>query len=59
MGQAKINESNLSKTPPCPANKVPLSFTPTSLLSSDSVKSPNWPKTPDINPITIASFKLK
>ena len=56
---ANINESNRSNTPPCPANNVPLSFTPASLLSRDSVKSPSWPKNQAISSKTRASFNEK
>ena len=37
---ASIHESKRSKIPPCPYTIVPLSFTPTVLLTFDSSKSP-------------------
>ena len=42
-GVAKIILSNLSKKPPCPGNKLLLSFTPAWRLNIDSIRSPNTP----------------
>src|SRR5262245_20826189 len=39
-GIAKKSASNRSRTPPCPGNSLPESFTPASRLSSDSTRSP-------------------
>ena len=53
IGELKNIPSNLSKTPPCPGNKLPESFTPPLLFNKDSLKSPSIPKTLIISDITI------
>ena len=40
IGVANKTESNLSKTPPCPGNSVPLSLMPAARFNKDSNKSP-------------------
>ena len=48
-----IKLSILSKTPPCPGNKFPVSLTPDFLLINDSTKSPMIPRKETIIPINI------
>lgn len=42
----KINESILSRSPPCPGNSFPLSLTPISRLMADITTSPQKPLIP-------------
>lgn len=50
----KINESILSRIPPCPGNSFPLSLTPTSRLMADITTSPQKPLIPINKPANIA-----
>ena len=45
-GITKKYPSNLSIKPPCPGINLPLSFTPTFLLKTDSKRSPEKAMTP-------------
>ena len=51
-------ESKRSSTPPCPGKIYPESFTPSSLLNMDSIKSPKVPViiTTAANPIHISEL---
>lgn len=42
-GIPKISESILSKNPPCPGRRFPLSLKPPARLNALSIKSPIWP----------------
>ena len=49
-GIPKNMPSNLSKTPPCPGKKLPVSLTFPFLFKKEKNKSPNWQKTEVSNP---------
>src|SRR5437879_5307930 len=45
--------SSRSSIPPCPGIRAEESFTPTSRFKSDSARSPIWPITPTMMPMTM------
>ena len=52
-GIPKNIPSNLSKTPPCPGKKLPVSLIFPFLFKKEKNKSPNWQKIEVSNPTNI------
>jgi len=55
----QLMAAGLSSSPPCPGMIFPESFCPANLLSMDSTKSPDAPKTAASTPIIIQSHKVR
>ena len=53
IGNPKNIPSSLSRTPPCPGKKLPVSFNFAFLFKYEKSKSPDWQLIEEITPIKV------